>query len=65
MLFRSLTNKAYVEAQLKEINWTQIIEIVLRYNKLARVNKITAFEQADFRSMLVFGKKSYYLIPTL
>jgi hypothetical protein len=60
-----LTNKTYVEDQLKNIDWQQTINIVLRYNKLARINKITAFEQADFRSMLVFGKKSYYLIPTL
>lgn len=60
-----LTNKAYVESILSEMNWNQTTEIILRYNTLARHNKITAFDQADFRSMLVFGKKSYYLIPTL
>ncbi len=60
-----MKNKAYVEGLLQTIEWEQIVNIILRYNKLARINKITAFEQADFRSMLVFGKKSYYLIPTL
>jgi len=50
---------------LSTMDWEQTIKTVLRYNELARENKITAFEQADFRSMLIFGKKSYYLIPTL
>lgn len=60
-----LTNKEYVERLLSTMDWEQTIKTVLRYNELARENKITAFEQADFRSMLIFGKKSYYLIPTL
>lgn len=60
-----LENKLYVESLLDKTNWKQYIDIILRYNKLAKKNKITAFDQADFRSMLVFGKKSYYLIPTL
>lgn len=60
-----LKDKDYVESTIREVEWDQIVKIILKYNKLSRINKITAFEQADFRSMLVFGKKSYYLIPTL
>lgn len=60
-----LENKLYIETLLNNINWDDFVNIILRYNSLAKKNKITAFEQADFRSMLVFGKKSYYLIPTL
>lgn len=60
-----LENKNYVESLLTQIEWDTIIKIILRYNSLSRANKITAFEQADFRSMLIFGRKSYHLIPTL
>jgi len=60
-----IENKKCVESAIDGIEWDVIVKIILKYNTLARVNKITAFEQADFRSMLVFGKKSYHLIPTL
>lgn len=38
---------------------------ILEFNKLARNNKIDAFTQADVRSLLIFGHKSYKLIPTI
>jgi hypothetical protein len=38
---------------------------ILEFNKLARSKKIDAFAQADVRSLLMFGEKSYKLIPTI
>ena len=32
---------------------------------MARKNKLDAFTQADVRSMIIFGDKSYKLIPTI
>ena len=57
--------KRYVEYMLTDIQWESALQQILRYNKLAKENRIQAFDQADFRSMLFFGKKSYQLIPTL
>lgn len=58
-------NVFYIQSILKDVDWNQTVKTITQYNKQAKKNKITAFEQADFRSMLIFGKKSYYLIPTL
>lgn len=58
-------DKNYVESILSQLDWKSLLGVILRYNKLARINRISAFDQADFRSMLIFGKKSYNLIPTL
>lgn len=45
--------------------WVESIPAILRYNQLARTKKIDAFAQADTRSMLLFGEKSYKLLATL
>lgn len=54
-----------IETLLKEKTWISIVPAILRYNKLAKNHKIDAFGQADARSMMIFGDKSYKLIPTL
>lgn len=54
----------YVETALRYANWQEIISVVNRFNRLSK-NSLDAFQQADFRSMLLFGRKSYILIPTL
>jgi hypothetical protein len=54
----------YVETVLQNTNWQEIISVVKRFNMLSK-NSLDAFQQADFRSMLLFGRKSYKLIPTL
>lgn len=54
----------YVEHTLQSVNWQEIISVVNRFNTLSK-NSLDAFQQADFRSMLLFGRKSYVLIPTL
>lgn len=59
-----LANIDYVETTLKHTNWNEIISVVKRFNKVSK-NTLDAFQQADFRSMLLFGRKSYILIPTL
>jgi hypothetical protein len=38
---------------------------ILEFNKLAKDKKIDAFTQADVRSLLIFGEKSYKLIPSI
>jgi len=45
--------------------WMKSIDAILRYNKLAKKNKVDAFDQADTRAMIMFGSKAYKLIPTL
>lgn len=45
--------------------WQESIPAILRYNQLARSKKIDAFDQADTRSMLLFGEKAYKLLATL
>jgi len=50
---------------LKFGNWHKLIAMIKDYNIKAADNNIDAFAQADFRSMAIFGQKSYNLIPTL
>ena len=57
-------NAQYVESVLQSTDWQEIISVIKRFNKLSK-NTLDAFQQADFRSMLLFGRKSYVLIPTL
>ena len=45
--------------------WKEVIPIILRYNRIARVKQIDAFTQADTRSQILLGEKAYKLIPTL
>lgn len=54
----------YVEHVLQNIDWNHIVPTVMRFNYMSKTN-LDAFQQADFRSMLLFGRKSYKLIPTL
>ena len=54
----------YVEHVLQNVDWNHIIPTVMRFNYMSK-NNLDAFQQADFRSMLLFGRKSYKLIPTL
>jgi hypothetical protein len=50
---------------LRETKWHGNLDAVLNFNIRAVLNKLDGFEQADFRAMLMFGDKSYKLIPTL
>lgn len=54
----------YVETALQYTEWNEIISVIKRFNRLSK-HSLDAFQQADFRSMLLFGRKSYKLIPTL
>jgi hypothetical protein len=54
----------YVQTILEFTNWDEIISVIKRFNRLSK-HSLDAFQQADFRSMLLFGCKSYKLIPTL
>lgn len=54
----------YVEFTLKNIDWDQFVPIITRFNYISKYS-LDAFQQADFRSMLLFGRKSYKLIATL
>jgi len=54
----------YVETALQHTDWNEIISVIKRFNRLSK-HSLDAFQQADFRSMLLFGCKSYKLIPTL
>jgi hypothetical protein len=55
----------YVESIMSNHEWANTIPTIIRYNDLARKNKIDAFKQADTRSMILLGQQSYKLIPTL
>ncbi len=59
-----LNDIEYVENVLQQTNWDETISVVKRFNMLSK-HSLDAFQQADFRSMLMFGRKSYKLIPTL
>ena len=59
-----LVDISYVESILEFTNWLEIISVIKRFNRLSK-HSLDAFQQADFRSMLLFGCKSYKLIPTL
>ena len=54
-----------VESIMHSSEWLACIPTIVRYNDLARKNKIDAFKQADTRSMILFGEQSYKLIPTI
>lgn len=54
-----------VQNNIDAIDWSCVIPAIMRYNKLARINGVDAFDQADTRSQLIFGRKSYILVPTL
>ncbi len=59
-----LVDVDYVETVLQYTDWNEIISVTKRFNRLSK-HSLDAFQQADFRSMLLFGCKSYKLIPTL
>ena len=64
--FIDLKNSAYeVKMLLDSEYWKICLPSILNFNRLAKAKKIDAFAQADVRSMLLFGSKSYKLIPTL
>lgn len=54
-----------VEQILQHIDWKQTVPVILRYNEIAKQNKVDAFSQADTRAQLLFGQNAYKLIPTL
>lgn len=58
-------NKCYVESIVNNPEWMDIIPSILRYNSLCKMKKVDAFDQANTRAMMLFGEKSYKLIPTL
>lgn len=60
-----LCDRVIVEQCVNSMNYDTIIGAILHYNTLAKVNRVDAFVQADTRSQLLFGHKSYKLIPTL
>jgi len=57
--------KLEVENCLLNMNWQDVLPAIRRFNKLCKQTKIDAFAQADARSMIMFGRKSYRLISTL
>ena len=59
------SNRIIVENSIRDMKYDVMVDAILHYNKLARLNKVDAFVQADTRSQLLFGHKSYKLIPTL
>jgi hypothetical protein len=54
-----------VEEIIQNSEWLDLVPTILRFNDLARKKKLDAFQQSDTRSMIIFGEKSYKLIPTL
>ena len=56
---------AQITKHLQLGDWYKLMDFMCQYNEKAHQNDIDAFAQADFRSMAVFGDKSYKLIPTL
>ena len=54
-----------VEEKIESACIERTLPAILEFNKLARDKKIDAFTQADVRSLLIFGHKSYKLIPTI
>jgi hypothetical protein len=61
LFFTSIDVKAIIDSE----EWLKSIDTILHYNKLAKLKKVDAFEQADTRSMILFASKAYKLIPTL
>lgn len=60
-----IVNSVFVQKIIEEMDWSYVVPTIMRYNQIARANNVDAFDQADTRSQLVFGRKSYILIPTL
>jgi hypothetical protein len=54
-----------VKNTIESKEWLKSVDAILRYNKLAKLKRVSAFDQADTRSMILFGEKAYKLIPTL
>jgi hypothetical protein len=54
-----------IESCIESGHIQKTLPAIIEFNKLARSKKIDAFTQADVRSLLMFGEKSYKLIPTL
>jgi hypothetical protein len=54
-----------VTTTLQSLDWTTIVPVILRFNAISRKNKIDAFSQADTRAMIIFGERSYKLIPSI
>lgn len=67
--FSNITELQNSMEQIKKIvdetNWTDAISIIRKFNKLAKQNKCSAFDQADTRAMMIFAEKSYKLIPSI
>jgi len=63
-VYEMLPDIKYVERMIQETNWEQIVPVIVRFNHMSKYS-LDAFQQADFRSMLMFGKKAYRLISTL
>jgi len=61
LFFTCIDVKTLIDSE----EWIKSVDTILRYNKLARLKKVDAFDQADTRAMILFGSKAYKLIPTL
>jgi len=64
-VFQLRTASHEIENIIAQWKWIDTIPGILRFNQLARKKRIDAFAQADARSMLLFGEKSYKLLATL
>jgi hypothetical protein len=58
-------SRLYVENIIQSKTWLDSVPSIIEFNKLARLKKLDAFQQSDTRAMIIFGEKSYKLIPTL
>lgn len=61
LFFTSIDVKTIITSE----EWLESVDTILRYNKLAKLKKVDAFDQADTRAMILFASKAYKLIPTL
>ena len=64
-MFDLIKTSLEVKQVIDNKEWIESIPSILRYNKLAKRKKVDAFDQADTRSMILFGAKAYKLISTL
>ena len=64
-MFDLIKTSIEVKQVIDNKEWIESIPSILRYNKLAKRKKVDAFDQADTRSMILFGAKAYKLISTL
>ena len=60
-----LLDSQVVVQRLGDIDWTKILPKIKKYNEKARRRNTDAFEQADYRSELIFADKAYKLVSTL